>query len=125
MIAAANVTFVIPCYPYSSTFEGSILAAYDAQTGVQKWSQSIAHPITQSSPTVSNGVVYIGTDDGYVLGFDEANGGNPIWNSVVDAGTGPTGPVLSPPVVSRNRVHWVDGNGTLWVVGICVAHGCY
>jgi outer membrane protein assembly factor BamB len=117
---------VIPCSPSSSTFEGSILVAYDAQTGAPKWQQSITHPITQSSPTVSNGVVYIGTDDGYVLAFDEANGGTLIWNSVVDAGIGPTGPVLSPPVVSRNRVHWVDGNGTLWVVGICFAPGnCY
>jgi len=105
-------------YDYSScgtVFKNSILTAYDAtrgHNGTVKWSVVISNPISQSSPTVANGVVYIGTDDGYILAFDESNG-NPLWTSPkLDSG------VFSPPVVGINRIYVVTNLGTLDVFGL-------
>ena len=106
-------------YDYSSCgtqFEYSVLTAYDATkagNGAVKWSVVIKNPITYSSPTVSNGVVYIGTDDGYILAFDEANNGNLLWTSPqLDSA------VLSPPVLAENRIFVATQQGTLYVYGL-------
>ncbi len=102
-------------YDYSSCgtqFKYSVLTAYDATNGAVKWSIEIANSITDSSPTVANGVVYIGTDDGYIMAFDETNG-NLLWTSpLLDSG------VLSPPVVAENRIFVATQNGTLYVYGL-------
>jgi outer membrane protein assembly factor BamB len=100
----------------STAFLGSRLIAYDAENGAIKWNVGINHAISQSSPTFSTGVVYVGTDDGYVLGFDEQTG-TQIWNSFDTLGQ-TTGAVISPPVFGFNRIHWNDANGQLWVVGM-------
>jgi outer membrane protein assembly factor BamB len=73
--------------------------------------------VTQSSPEVVNGVIYIGTDDGYVLAYDEATCGNPpLWTSQqMVMASGAPDPLMSPPVVSFNRVHAVSQSGTLYV----------
>jgi hypothetical protein len=66
---------------------------------------------TNSSPTVAGGVIYIGTDDGYLLAYDESSCitgtlGNPIWTSPqMLTASGAPDPVFSPPVVSYDRVH--------------------
>jgi outer membrane protein assembly factor BamB len=77
---------------------------------------------TNSSPTVSNGVIYVGTDDGYVLAYDETsctNGAlNLIWTSPQMTLSGAPDPVSSPPVVSFNRIHVVTQSGTLYVYGL-------
>jgi outer membrane protein assembly factor BamB len=123
VVAAASVNYIISDGQgnSSSTFENSFVAVYDAQRNPSGdrtplcSANPVAHPITYSSPTVSNGVIWIGTDDGHMLAFDESNC-NQIWDSATILGT--TGAVVSPPVLSINRVHWVDRNGTLWVVGL-------
>jgi outer membrane protein assembly factor BamB len=105
-------------YDYSSCgtqFKYSVLTAFDATrggNGAVKWSIVITNPITDSSPTVANGVVYIGTDDGYILAFNEANG-NLLWTSPqLDSG------LLSPPVVGFNRIYATTQQGTLYVYGL-------
>jgi outer membrane protein assembly factor BamB len=120
LIASANV---IGDYGSCGTqWEGSVLVAYDANRkdnggGVVKWRVGIGHPISQSSPTIASGVVYIGTDDGRVLAFDVLNKGTQIWDSYETLGQ-TTGAVISPPVFGYNRIHWNDANGQLWVVGM-------
>ena len=77
---------------------------------------------TNSSPTVSNGVIYVGTDDGYVLAYDETSctkgALNLIWTSPQMTLSGAPDPVSSPPVVSFNRIHVVTQSGTLYVYGL-------
>jgi outer membrane protein assembly factor BamB len=75
--------------------------------------------VSNSSPTVSNGVIYVGTDDGYVLAYDErtcTNGAlTRIWTSPQMTLSGAPDPVSSPPVVSLDRIHVVTQSGTLYV----------
>jgi outer membrane protein assembly factor BamB len=120
LIASVNV---IADYPNcGTTWEGSFLVAYDANRkvdggGVVKWKVPINHPVSESSPTIASGVVYIGTDDGHVIGFDVVSNGTQIWDSANTLGQ-TTGAVISPPVFGYNRIHWNDANGQLWVVGM-------
>jgi outer membrane protein assembly factor BamB len=105
----------------SSTFENSFIAVYDATRAgngnMLCFNNTIPYHINYSSPTISNGVVYVGTDEGHMLAFDESNCSNQIWDSQSTLGT-TTGAIASPPVVSRDRIHWVDRDGSLWVVGL-------
>ena len=114
----------------------SMLYVFDATSGAPVCSAVIATssgPLTtsttNSSPEVVDGVIYIGTDDGYVLAYQEpptcaGNNGTtliPLWQS----STCPVGsqgypcPMDSglegPPVVSFNRVHAVSQKGTLYI----------
>lgn len=80
------------------------------------------HVISLSSPEVVDGVIYIGTDDGYVLAFDETQcsaGILPkIWTScpqMLNPTTGAPDPLTAPPVVSYNRVHALTQSGSLYV----------
>src|SRR5438874_12550501 len=45
---------------------------------VRKWRGATGGPV-ESSPTISNGVVYVGSDDGRVHAFAEATG-NAVWS---------------------------------------------
>ena len=108
------------------TFQFSVLDVFDATNGAQLCSAAINHPITNSSPEVVNGVIYIGTDDGYVLAYQEpptCNNGalNLLWTSSTGSSCVSGSPcpmdkgLEGPPVVSFNRVHAVSQNGTLYV----------
>lgn len=91
---------------------GTGIYSYDASSGgAPQWSAVTPHPITFSSATVANGVVYVGTDDGYILAFDETNG-NLLWTSP-QANAGDS--FRSPPVISFDRIQAVSNNGTLYV----------
>jgi outer membrane protein assembly factor BamB len=94
----------------------SYVSVYNATryNGQEMCSAFTSHPITGSSPEVVDGVIYVGTDDGYVLAFDETQcgaGNLPlIWqSSPMDSG------LEGPPVVSFNRVHAVSKMGTLYI----------
>jgi outer membrane protein assembly factor BamB len=123
LVSVARIQYIIPCSPAWVQFKNSILTAYNAKNkanggGTVVWTQDIGHSISYSSPSISNGVVYVGTDDGYVLAFDELTG-NPIWTSpqMVD-GNGHPDPILGPPAISLNRIHIVTQSGTLYVYGL-------
>jgi eukaryotic-like serine/threonine-protein kinase len=125
VVSVARINYEISdCYPTSVTFRNSILTAYNAKHskdggGSVVWTVDIYHSISYSSPSISNGVVYVGTDDGYVLAFDENNNGNPIWTSpqMLNANGHPD-PVLGPPVISWNRIEVTTQSGTLYVYGL-------
>ena len=105
----------------NSQFEYSILNVFDAHRCSSNGGNAVCHTyinnpvtgnaskVTNSSPEVVNGVIYIGTDDGYVQAYDESTCAN-LWNS-----TQMDSALLSPPVVSFNRVHAVSQDGTLYV----------
>lgn len=90
-----------------------------------------SHLITTSSPEVVDGVIYVGTDDGYVLAFDETQcgaGNLPlIWTSSpqMTIATGAPDPLYGPPVLSFNRVHVETQSGTLYVWHRCDSGGCW
>jgi hypothetical protein len=129
VIAAASVSYDTTggCYGCGSAsqFLYSILAVYNAQSfsnggGSLACSAQISHPITNSSPEVVNGVIFIGTDDGYLLAYDETNCATlGILSEIFGSPFGPMdSAVLSPPVVSFNRAHVVTQKGTLYVWGL-------
>ncbi len=107
----------------STTFEGSDLTAYDGRRlenggGGVIWNVDTKHAISNSSPTISNGVVYVGTDDGYILAFAESNG-TLLWTSPqMTLVSGKPDPILAPPVISVNRIHVTTQSGTLYVYGL-------
>ena len=104
-----------------SKFQYSVLNVFDADrralNGGNKVCQAYinnpvtgaASKVTNSSPEVVSGVIYIGTDDGYIQAYDESTCTN-LWNS-----TEMDSALMGPPVVSFNRVHAVSQNGTLYV----------
>jgi outer membrane protein assembly factor BamB len=80
---------------YVEQYDGSNLYALDASTGAQLWSDNIGSSL--SSPTVVNGVVYIGGGDAlYAL---NASTGAVLWSYA----TG--GPVWSSPAVVNGVVY--------------------
>ena len=87
--------YVITVSPYSClyTYGGhprscgdlSSIQVFNALNGNLVCSNYTSHVISQSSPEVVDGVIYVGTDDGYVLAYDEtqcSSGGlTNIWTS--------------------------------------------
>jgi outer membrane protein assembly factor BamB len=67
-----------------SNISGGEVYSLDAATGARRWSVDIAAPIV-SSPTVANGVLYIGSYDGNLYGLDMTNGKR-IWRFHTNAG---------------------------------------
>ena len=56
------------------TDNGSNLLAINAQTGVLIWSVSLGGTFSSSSPTVANGIIYIGSDNGFLYAIDVKTG---------------------------------------------------
>jgi outer membrane protein assembly factor BamB len=82
------------------------------------WNVDTKHAISNSSPTISNGVVYVGTDDGYILAFAESDG-TLLWTSPqMTLYSGKPDPILAPPVISVNRIHVTTQSGALYVYGL-------
>jgi hypothetical protein len=84
--------------------------AVEASTGNLVWSQKTNGAIYSSS-AVADGVVYIGSWDGYVYAFDAANG-SPIWNY----NTG--GQVFSAPTVAGGVMFVGSYNSKVFAFGI-------
>ena len=67
------------------------MAALNAQTGAVQWTYPSAQCEGPSSPTVANGVVYVGSQDGYVSALNPItgallwhdSGGSPVWASPI------------------------------------------
>lgn len=86
------------------------LFAYDAETGALRWSRSAG--TSASSPTVANGVLYVGTFHGgtALKAFDAATG-SPL-------GVWPTPFPLSEPMVSGGKVYVYDVDDGVSVFGL-------
>jgi outer membrane protein assembly factor BamB len=116
VVASTSVTYATVC---GTTAAGSLLAVYNAHRlnqggGTLLCSANTSHPIINSSPEVVNGVIYVGTDDGYILAYDEtqcSSGALPLITTLGPMDSGLEGP----PVVSFNRVHAVSQKGTLYI----------
>lgn len=68
-------------YQGYSTSAGGFLMALDAQTGQERWNSPTAGGwISESSPVVADGRVYIGGDGGQLIAFDATTGAQ-IWNT--------------------------------------------
>jgi outer membrane protein assembly factor BamB len=90
---------------YSTAYDGE-LDAFDAMTGTGKWSYQIGTGTGNTSPAVSNGVVYAGLN-GALYAFD-ANVGTKLWS------TPAYGLGIAPPVVANGIVYDTGGSGTLF-----------
>jgi len=87
--------------------------AVNAQTGDEVWSNPFS--CVMSSPAVSNGKVYIGSDDGKLFCYDGLTGVE-LWNYPVD------GIIQSSPVVAHDTVYFgttvygAVGDGTVYAL---------
>ena len=85
--------------PPSSAYEpGEVIWSY-RHTGGAVW----------SSTAVADGVVYVGSADGYVYALDAENGAL-LWSSAIDSA------VLSSPVVIDGRVYVSSENGLVYAL---------
>ena len=91
---------------YAASSSGQVLEAHDLTTGALQWTAATG-PVT-SSPAAVNGVVYLGTDDHRLLGFDASGATQcagapktctPLWS----VSTG--GAVRSSPVAADGTVY--------------------
>lgn len=88
------------------------IRALNASTGEEAWSREING--TMSTPAVSSGRVYVGTDDGprgHLSCFDAGNG-SLIWTAEAN------GPVKSSPIVLGGNVYIATNidNGTIYAI---------
>lgn len=119
-------------FPHPTCGSSSAIQVFDARNGNLVCSNYTNHVISQSSPEVVDGVIYVGTDDGYVLAYDEtqcSSGGlTNIWTSspqMINPNNGQPDPLLGPPVLSYNRIHAVTQSGSLYVWRRCDTKGCW
>jgi eukaryotic-like serine/threonine-protein kinase len=89
------------------TLQGPGVYALSAATGAVKWATPLpnAKGVTYSSPTVANGLVYVGADDGFVYALTAATGVLK-WHTLVTAANPQFAtPVTSSPAVANNLVY--------------------
>ncbi|MFH5797999.1 PQQ-binding-like beta-propeller repeat protein [Haladaptatus sp. CMAA 1911] len=84
------------------------LAAFDASTGEERWTFITGLEI-ESLPAVSDGTVYVGSDDTYLYALDAATGDR-RWRYKTD------GRVSCDPVVTRDLVYVGSEEGTLYAL---------
>jgi outer membrane protein assembly factor BamB len=82
-----------------------VLASTDAQSGVL-WSTNTGGAV-DSSPTVSNGIVYVGSDNGWIYALN-ATTGQVVWQTNTGA------PVNSSPTVTNGVVFFGSGSGYMF-----------
>jgi outer membrane protein assembly factor BamB len=93
----------------------STLYAFDAATGEALWNVYVSNhaaSIPTSSPTVANGVVYLGSDDGRLYGFDAATG----VHLFTSAATG--GYIIGPAAIANGFVYAFSASETLWAFSV-------
>jgi outer membrane protein assembly factor BamB len=77
-------------YVMSTLTSDSVLYALAASDGTKRWDFQLQDATIRSSPVVAGNTVYVGTDDGRVVGID-ARRGVEVWED--HTGTGPIGPL--------------------------------
>jgi hypothetical protein len=99
-----------PTVYVGSGFGDETLYAVDAATGTQKWAFTQPSGAVDSSPTVADGTVYIGSEDNTLYAVD-ADSGEQEW-----AFTQPSGEVRSSPTVADGTVYVGSYDNTLYAV---------
>jgi len=87
---------------------GFALYALDAVTGSKRWTFTTLYA-SDSSPTVVNGTVYVGTQEGYIYAVDTATG-TERWHFEAD------NLVFSSPAVAGGTVYFGSVDGNLYAV---------
>ena len=91
------------CHGYENN-----VTALNAQTGAKLWNYSTEKAV-YASPAVSNGIVYVGSNDGSVYAL-YANNGTKLWGSAV------SGSVYSSPAVVNGVVYVASSNGNVYAL---------
>ena len=85
--------------------EGGAVYALDARTGEPKWGFTKPESGIYSSPTVVDGIVYVGSNDGRLYALD-ATDGDELWRFKAEGGV-----YASPTVVNETVYFGTEGNG--------------
>jgi outer membrane protein assembly factor BamB len=111
LLAAATAAPIAPVSLAQSTFHGNVArtGVYDSPgpaqfTGV-KWAFKTGGPIL-ASPAVANGVIYIGSTDGFLYAIDQSTG-KEKWKFKSSA------PIASTAAVAGAAVYFVSSHGAL------------
>ncbi len=93
----------------------STLYAFSAATGAPKWNVSVSNragssPI--SSPSVANGVVYLGSDNGRLYGFNAASGALRFTSPATGAY------IVGAAAIANGIVYAHSANDTLWAFAL-------
>ncbi|HEY3422707.1 MAG TPA: PQQ-binding-like beta-propeller repeat protein [Methanocellaceae archaeon] len=67
---------------YAVVYDSGTVLALDDHTGAQKWKFKAESGTIESTPAISNGSIYVGSDDSYVYKLD-ASSGRMLWRSSV------------------------------------------
>lgn len=70
---------------YAVVYDTGTVFALDDRTGTQKWKFQAESGTIESTPAVSNGSIFIGSDNGYVYKVDTSSG-RMTWRSTVYSG---------------------------------------
>ena len=105
--------------PAGSRFNNteSVISTANVSTLVQRFSAPTGAAIFFSSPAISNGVAYIGSEDHKFYAFN-ASSGTLLWTAHA------TNVVDSSPAVAKGVVYVSDGNGTLYAFDAAGNRNC-
>jgi outer membrane protein assembly factor BamB len=104
-VVADGRVYVATCGFCKGLPSSVMIRAFDAETGNVLWSAP-GNDVTNSAPTVSGGVVYLGDDVGIVYAFDAVDG-TLLWRA--DAGGG----VWAPLIIVNDTLFAYQRGGTL------------
>ncbi len=82
------------------TTKNKTTVAVDLATGAEIWNYPVGG---SASPAVTDGVVYVGSDDGAIYAIDAAKGGDPLWLFA----TGSAG--VHSPIIAGDQVFFAAG----------------
>ncbi|UVI29493.1 outer membrane protein assembly factor BamB family protein [Paenibacillus spongiae] len=95
-------------YQAYSSMRGGEMMALDAKTGETVWTAKLAGGwITESTPVVKDGKVYVGADGGYLIAID-AKTGNELWRARPAGGW-----MHSMPAIADGKVYMGYGGGLI------------
>ena len=96
------------------TTAGGHLLAINAVDGTLRWSKDLD---SELSPSIADGVVYIGTVNGEVLAFN-ASAGDPLWAYQVMTRDETADSIASSIVIDNGKLFFTTGSGTLVALGV-------
>ncbi len=104
----------MPRHTRTNPYE-NVLTRFNLSGLDQAWAYATGNTISDSSPAVANGVVYIGSTSGSFYALDAATGAKQ-WSSV----TG--GRVYSSPAVANGMIYIGSEDGNVYAYGLTGLH---
>jgi len=90
--------------------EDKNLSVFDASSGALLWTVPTQGAV-ESSPTIDNGTVFFGCNDGNIYAIKEADQ-KPLWGGQFRC----DGPVFSSPIVTDGTIFFSDANSNLYAI---------